>query len=52
MRTDDDIAGAMLTKDEYREWVRLVGTPLCGALTAAGRPCRKAAGSYRSSADA
>jgi hypothetical protein len=33
-----------LTLDEYREWIRTDGTPLCGAITKAGKPCPVALG--------
>jgi len=28
-----------LTLEQYREWIRTDGTPLCGATTKAGKPC-------------
>ena len=47
-RDPDGYAAALfdLSRDEYREWVTLHGTPLCGCMTKAGRPCSLAAASY------
>jgi hypothetical protein len=33
-----------LTRDEYREWVALDGTPWCGCMTKTGRPCKNFVG--------
>ena len=36
-----------LTLQQYREWIRTEGTPLCGAITKAGKPCSVPIGRYQ-----
>ncbi len=33
-----------VSRSEYREWVALDGTALCGARTSKGKPCRQSVG--------
>ena len=53
-RDPDGYAAALfdLSRDEYREWVTLHGTPLCGCMTKAGRPCSLAAATGRGKLEA